>query len=288
MDRKQKEHELFESENKVEKTVRMVEENIKTARMEETIQQTLRMDADSENSAMDESDEDTSLHIGEVITGNYKTTKVFKYNTGEAVIYFCKKNEEKYVAKVYFDNIKPKNKVLEKVSKIKSKYVIPTIEHGVHERTKRYFEIMPFYKNGDLSKKKTYSTDFLIDVVVPSVNEGLRAIHQAQIVHRDIKPNNIFIGNDQSYVVLGDFGISSHIENGTVVKTRNSNRTDGYAAPELYNNFICKENDYFSFGIMLIELVNGEHPFKDLTSEQIMTAVCTQPIPIPNEPRLYL
>ena len=38
---------------------------------------------------------------------------------------------------------------------------------------------------------------------------------------------------------------------------------------------------------MLIELVNGEHPFKDLTSEQIMTAVCTQPIPIPNEPRLY-
>ena len=76
MDRKQKEHELFESENKVEKTVRMVEENIKTARMEETIQQTLRMDADSENSAMDESDEDTSLHIGEVITGNYKTTKV--------------------------------------------------------------------------------------------------------------------------------------------------------------------------------------------------------------------
>ena len=66
------------------------------------------------------------------------------------------------------------------------------------------------------------------------------------------------------------------------MNTGNSNRTDGYAAPEVYNQFICKENDYYSFGIMLLELALGEHPFKGFTSEQIMKVTLMDSVSIPS------
>lgn len=272
-----------------QKTVRMDDVVQPTLRMDDSVQKTMRMDEGYEKTLrMDESQDNTFIPVGEVVTGDYITTKILTYNTGEATLYLCEKNGNKFVAKVYFENIKPKEQVMEKIRNIQSKYVIPTVEHGVHDRTNRYFEIMPFYENGDLAKQKKFTIDYLIDVIIPSVNEGLHAIHQANIVHRDIKPNNIFFGHDKSYVVLGDFGISSHLDLGTVVKTRNTNRTDGYAAPEIYNQFICKENDYYAFGIMLLELASGQHPFEGFTSEQIMKITLMESLPIPNfdPPRL--
>lgn len=266
------------------KTV-VMQEAAKTEKMNTVGQATEVMNASNTST---NSQNASFIPVGEVIADRFKTIEILTYNTGEATLYICEDNEQNVVAKVYHDNIKPKDKVSENIRSIQSKYVIPTLEHGVHERTNRYFEIMPYYSNGDLSTRKDFTTDFILNVVATSVNEGLYAIHQAGVVHRDIKPNNIFFGHDSTFVVLGDFGISSYLENGTVMNTGNSNRTDGYAAPEVYNQFICKENDYYSFGIMLLELALEEHPFKGFTSEQIMKVTLMDSVTIPNHipPRL--
>lgn len=266
-------------ENGIQNKTLVMQNELKTARMDEPLQATAVMNS-TESSV--NSQYNSFIPVGEVIANRYKTVEILTYNTGEAILYICENKNKKVVAKVYHEHSRPKDKVSEKIRSIRSKYVIPTLERGVHERTNRYFEIMPYYSKGDLTGKKDYSTDFILDVITTSVNEGLNAIHQAGVVHRDIKPNNIFFGEESSYVVLGDFGISSYLENGTVMNTGNSNRTDGYAAPEVYSQFICKENDYYSFGIMLLELALGEHPFKGFTSEQIMKVTLMDPIYIPN------
>ena len=151
--------------------------------------------------------------------GRFKTVEILTYNTGEATLYICEHDGESVVAKVYHEDIKPKDKVIDEIRSIHSKYVIPTLEHGLHERTNRYFEIMPYYSKGDLTKQKDFTIDFILDVVATSVNEGLHTIHHAGVVHRDIKPNNIFLSHDSSFVVLGDFGISSFLDDATVVNT---------------------------------------------------------------------
>jgi len=251
----------------------------KTARMDIGGQATAVMSTDHPA----KSQNDSFIPVGEMIAGRFRIIEILTYNTGEATLYICDHEGEPYVAKVFHGNMRPKDEVTEKIRSIHSKYVIPTLEHGVHERTNRYYEIMPYYSKGDLAGQvKPFSADVILDVIAPSVNEGLNAIHQAQVVHRDIKPNNIFLSDDSRYVILGDFGISSFLEHGTVANTGNSNRTDGYAAPELYSHLICKENDYYSFGIMLLELALGEHPFKGFTSEQIMKVTIMDTIAIAN------
>ena len=49
----------------------------------------------------------------------------------------------------------------------------------------------------------------LKNLVIPSVAEGLKALHDAGILHKDLKPGNMMIADDDRHIVLIDFGISS-------------------------------------------------------------------------------
>ncbi|GLH65071.1 hypothetical protein PG301_29100 [Parageobacillus sp. G301] len=270
----------------LKRTLRMVTDNQdKTVRMPNELATVKMGEQHAKTAVMENTDSFANgngyIQIGDMLNGKYKIVDSLTYNTGEATLFLCEYEGDMFVAKVYHKNFQPKDEVKERIRSIQSKYVISVLEDGIDEKSKRYFEILPYYKNGDLTKHSSYTWDFIFNVVVPSVNEGLHAIHQAGIVHRDIKPNNIFFSNDSSYLVLGDFGISSTLGKGSVVFTRNANRTDGYAAPEVYNQLICKENDYYSFGITLLELALGEYPFKGLTPEQIMKVTISDPLHIP-------
>ena len=155
------------------------------------------------------------------------------------------------------------------------------MDHGTDVLSGRYYEILPFYEKGDLSQHPSFDHDLLMEVVAYSLNEGLHAIHEAGIVHRDIKPNNLFLNEDSTSIIIGDFGISSTLDQGSVAFTANSNRTNGYAAPEVYSSLISEESDYYSFGITLLELAIGENPFKHLTEQQILKMTLMDSIDIP-------
>lgn len=100
------------------------------------------------------------------------------------------------------------------------------------------------------------------------VCEGVRGVHEKNIVHADLKPSNILVNKD-GQVKLIDFGIARFREttgeihqNGQVVATR------AYASPEqLAGNSIDTQTDVFSLGIILYELLTGLHPFEDQESK---------------------
>jgi serine/threonine protein kinase len=92
---------------------------------------------------------------------------------------------------------------------------------------------------------------------------GLRAIHELGGVHRDIKPGNIFVGENkqrQPTIKLGDFGFGRlpypHTNGGI---TRHVFGTEGYIAPEAYlpGAAFTQPCDIYSLGITGIELVTG-------------------------------
>ncbi|WP_269758432.1 protein kinase [Thalassobacillus sp. C254] len=91
----------------------------------------------------------------------------------------------------------------------------------------------------------------------------------------------MFFSNDFSTVVLGDFGISSALNEKQTVNPTKGGRTSGYAAPEVYKSFSARESDYYSFGITLWELSVGTFPFIGMTDEQVMKVTVMDELHLP-------
>lgn len=90
--------------------------------------------------------------------------------------------------------------------------------------------------------------------------EGLAKIHQRGVLHRDINPNNILIGNDGGPVLI-DFGISREYEEETTL-TQTTFRTLGYSAPE---QAVLKARrgpftDIYAVGATLFFMLTGQRP----------------------------
>jgi predicted ATPase len=112
------------------------------------------------------------------------------------------------------------------------------------------------------------------------VAEALAVAHAAQIIHRDIKPDNVMVRPD-GYAKLLDFGVAraqpDQIGTGTTDGGRQSTTeaglilgTIGYMAPEqARGEAVTAEADIFSLGVVLYELVTGRHPF--MAASQIGT-----------------
>ena len=90
---------------------------------------------------------------------------------------------------------------------------------------------------------------------------GLHHIHQNNVIHRDIKLENVFLNQDRSKVVIGDFGLSNLWSPGGNLKTRPGSAE--YAAPELLDKRqqYGPSIDIWSSGVVLFAMVTGQLPF---------------------------
>ncbi len=215
------------------------------------------------------------------------TIKEFLNSSGEADVYICTgtANKTKYALKLYDSRMKfdpeKRKKFIDFLYENKDKHIEPLLDYGTYEN--RVFDIYPYYKNGDLTKQEI-SLEFIQKVIIPNVNKGLNYIHKNHIIHRDIKPQNIFIADEKNRVVIGDFGILSVVdsENSRII-TSTASKTSGFAAPEVYQKVPGYKSDYYAMGIMLLSLLRKKDVFKGLQEEQIMYKTIWGEIPLLNK-----
>jgi serine/threonine protein kinase len=93
---------------------------------------------------------------------------------------------------------------------------------------------------------------------------GLDYLHRHDIVHRDIKPQNIILVGDDAKVC--DYGLASEFNNATATTI---GCTPAYAAPEAINNRPVPASDQYSLAVTYIELVTGRWPFFGVTQTAI-------------------
>ena len=102
-------------------------------------------------------------------------------------------------------------------------------------------------------------------------------MHSLNIPHRDIKPDNVLITEDEKRIKLIDFGSSCDLSENNyerkyeeiIKKEKNQKKiykyfigTPGFIAPEcIHNKFCDKRSDYWSLGCLLYNLLTGFPPF---------------------------
>jgi eukaryotic-like serine/threonine-protein kinase len=101
--------------------------------------------------------------------------------------------------------------------------------------------------------------------VMHGVLQALDYAHHRAIVHRDMKPENVLIG-DEGTVKVADFGIARLLDDtglgGTATKTGTTVGTPQYMSPEqVASSKVDGRSDLYSAGIMFYELVTGQPPF---------------------------
>src|SRR3984893_3267008 len=108
--------------------------------------------------------------------------------------------------------------------------------------------------------------------IARQVLEALRAAHRAGIVHRDLKPQNIMVRFD-GYVKVLDFGLAKRIPASRVLQTEITAATGptlpgqilgtvAYMSPEqILGQEVDQRSDLFAFGIILYEMLTGQHPW---------------------------
>ena len=125
--------------------------------------------------------------------------------------------------------------------------------------------IMAYCPAGSCVKRVGNTTEEEIWHLIRDVAEGLAYLHEKDIVHQDIKPDNILINSDGNYLIT-DFGISTRARSTlrkSVMSTNTSAGTLAYMGPERFSAQPAptKASDIWSLGAMTYELIEGITPF---------------------------
>jgi len=139
-----------------------------------------------------------------------------------------------------------------------------TTIHAIEESPEGTFLVME-YVEGKTFKQiieiESLSLKKILEIGI-QVCEGLNAAHKKEIVHRDIKADNIMV-TKEGQVKIMDFGLAKLRGASRLTKVGTTLGTAAYMSPEqAQGEEIDQRSDIFSFGVVLYELLTGQLPFK--------------------------
>ena len=175
-------------------------------------------------------------------------------------------------------------------AQLKSPHVVQILDHGTDGRVA--FIAMELLEGESLEGRLSRRGRLMPSEVAHVMREMARGVdraHAAGIVHRDIKPPNVFLTSVEGIEIVKvlDFGIAkflgvpqaAHLQTqaGFVVGT------PAYMSPEqVLGKRIDHRSDLWQMAVLAFECVTGHRPFTGDTLGQLFMSICTAPLPVPS------
>lgn len=203
--------------------------------------------------------------------------------SGEADLWLAKDGRGRSVVlKLYRYGVKPKAEVAKKLPRISREHVVEVYARGVGP-DERHYEVLEHVRHGSLADLgRGGLAEAKVREVLRELTDAVGALHAESILHRDLKPSNVLVRSLKPLdLVLADFGISSVAD--VTLWATTVHRTAAYSAPEGMTGVVSKASDWWSIGVIILELLVGRHPYAGLDEKAINFALAMRAIPVPGD-----
>ncbi len=219
---------------------------------------------------------------------DYQIVKQLPTSGAEADIYLVEKEGHKYILKLYRHEMKPSRDMIDRLVSMSEKYpedIVKIYEIDKDKTLNRWYELQEYAEFGTLKDLMTDNPEFVkthMHDIVEEMALLLKTIHQENIIHRDIKPDNLLVRTMEPLdLIITDFGISSVLDEEFSKKMTSKSGTRIYFAPESFSGVIGKEVDYWAMGMILLEIVEGDNIFRGEQNEaKIAHKIFTQGVEV--------
>ncbi|MEM9454945.1 MAG: cytochrome c peroxidase [Myxococcota bacterium] len=151
------------------------------------------------------------------------------------------------------------------------------------------FFVMEYLEGETLGRRLRRSGPMPWSVLAPVAMQicgALEAAHTAGVIHRDIKPDNLFVIRQTTHVKVLDFGIAKAMLPGQTGKLTDAGTVVGttdYVSPEIVRSEAADpRTDIYSLGVSLYQLISGELPFvRGSKIESLLVRLHEPPAPLP-------
>ena len=207
----------------------------------------------------------------------YHSIKCLSDNSGEAQVFLVSCEDTQLVLKIYYPNFTIKKTLMRIIQNFNMEMIVKIVDFGKTyvDGKNRDYELMEYLRGATLADYDLDGDFNQFRKIALQAAAALAYCHNNNVIHKDIKPSNYFFRDtNHKELVLGDFGISSVMENDERVHRTTQARTPVFAAPEMYNDVIDGEVeitpsvDFYSLGITLMTLWLGDNPLSQ--NERVM------------------
>jgi len=141
---------------------------------------------------------------------------------------------------------------------------------------KKLYLVMDYCPGGELYniiKKNGRIDENLARFYAAQILLALEELHKNKILYRDLKPENILLEQD-GYIKLTDFGLSKFGKSSSPKSSKRPKGTGEYLPPEIINgNEFTENSDWWTFGILLYEMLVGRTPFYSSNDSLLVTQI---------------
>jgi tetratricopeptide (TPR) repeat protein len=173
-----------------------------------------------------------------------------------------------------------------RIFRLRHPHIVSVLDFGVEQATSTPFIVMEYAPNGTLRRRHPRGVPLPLTTIVEYVQQiadALQYAHEENLIHRDVKPENMLIGRNNE-VLLSDFGTSVVSQSGSassILATRNMAGTPYYMAPEQFLGKASRASDQYALGVVVYEWLSGERPFKGTFYELFGQHMQVAPPPLP-------
>ncbi len=169
------------------------------------------------------------------------------------------------------------------IAKLEHPHILPIYDYGQEDNF--LYLIVRLMEGGSLDKRIMGKPLPLADIerLMGQITSALDYAHSHEIVHRDMKPNNILLDRFGNAYLM-DFGIAKIMGGTKMTATSTLMGTPAYMAPEQWKmEAVDHRADIYSLGVILFEMLTGQVPFDAPTPHQLMYAHLNRETPRPSQ-----